>query len=438
MSSKTYRINLCIDSLAVALIVIGFVCGSHTVSHGRASPRSPELGRPNIILILADDLGYGDLGSYGQSLIKTPVLDHMAAEGVRFTECYSASAVCTPARLGLMTGLHTGHQRPGDPSAPLGADDVTVAEILKTVGYSTAVVGKWGLGGPNTEGSPNRQGFDYSFGYMTKLEAHNYFPAHLWRNGERIQIPRGTYSEDLLIEEGLNAIRRFHDRPFFLYFPVTIPHVPYDVPSDDPYHNEPWPQDVKNHAAMITRMDHDIGRILDLLKELGLDEKTVVFFSSDNGPPDSGFFNSNGPLSGEKRHLKEGGIRVPMIARWPGSIQPGQVSDQVWAFWDFLPTVAEISGATVPTQIDGISILPALTGKDQPEHPPLFWEFHDAIRNGFVFAVRIGNWKGIDLGTGKLRLYDLSVDVAEKHNRAKQHPEIVAQMKQIIREQHRD
>ena len=395
--------------------------------------------KPNIIMILADDLGYGDLGSYGQKKIKTPFLDQMAAEGLRFTDCYSGSAVCSPARCSLMTGYHMGRAyiRANFPRVPLRPEDHTVAEALKQAGYTTAVIGKWALGNADSTGSPNRQGFDYSYGFLTNQDAHDYFPAHVWRNGEKVKVPEGSYSEDLFLDEALDFINRSHDNPFFLYLPVTIPHGPYEVPSDEPYRNEPWPQEMKNRAAMITRFDSDVSRIVGLLKELVIDDRTVIFVSSDNGPATSGFFNSHGALSGAKRELYEGGLRVPMIVRWPGKIQPGQVSRQVWAFWDFLPTVAEIAGVNIADPIDGISMLPTLIGEQQREHLPLYWEFRLKNNKGFMQAVRFGDWKGVRTRPGdQFDLYDLRTDINEENNVASRFPEAANQIKTIMNKEH--
>ena len=409
---------------------------------GRARPER----KPNIIFILADDLGYGDLGCYGQQVIQTPFLDRMAKQGIRFTDCYAGSTVCAPSRCCLMTGYHTGHAYVrGNKRVPLRPEDVTVAEVLKDSGYTTGIVGKWGLGEPDTTGIPNRKGFDYWFGYLNQTNAHNYYPEFLWRNEEKASIPKGTYSHDLFTEEARDFIKRERDKPFFLYLAYTLPHADngayqageqgMPVPSAYPYTNKPWSQTARNHAAMITRMDRDIGRIMALLKDLGLDQDTIVFFSSDNGPHKEGgaspeFFDSNGPLRGIKRDIYDGGIRVPMIARWPGKIKPGRVSDQVWAFWDFLPTAAELAGAEAPAGIDGISMLPALLGRNQTDHKYLYWEFHER-RLGQ--AVRMGKWKAIrnDANT-PIELYDLETDIGEAHGLAAHHPEIVEKVAEIM------
>jgi len=401
--------------------------------------------KPNIIFILADDLGYGDVGCYGQKIIRTPYLDRMAAEGVRFTDCYAGSTVCAPSRCSLMTGCHTGHARiRGNERYPLRPEDVTVAEILKDAGYATAVIGKWGLGEPETTGIPTRQGFDYWFGYLNQTHAHDYYPDYLWRNEEKVAIPPGSYSHDLFTREALDFVRRSKDRPFFLYLAYTIPHAKsgdlvngMPVPSDYPYSGESWPQVEKNHAAMITRLDRDIGRLFGLLADLGIDRNTIVFFSSDNGPHKEGgvspeFFDSNGPLRGIKRDLYEGGIRVPMIVRWPGVIRPGRESRQVWAFWDFLPTAAELAGGKTPDKIDGVSMMPALLGRRQRNHEYLYWEFHE---NCFAQAIRMGRWKAVRNDLDKpIELYDLEADTAESRDLSAEHPALVRKMDRLMKE----
>jgi len=403
---------------------------------------------PNIIYIMADDLGQYDLGCCGGRHILTPHIDRLATEGVRFTQCYAGSTVCAPSRSVLMTGLHTGHTTVRGNSAavggpkpqgriPLNADDVTVAEVLKRAGYTTGIVGKWGLGEPDTAGIPNRQGFDFWFGYLNQRHAHDYWTDYLWRNTEKVPYPgnsdktRHSYSHDRMAEESLGFVRRAADagRPFFLYAAWTIPHGKLHPPDVEPYTDKPWSDAEKKYAAMVTRMDRDVGRLMALLNERGLDSNTIVFFCSDNGwtsaytGKDSAFA-SGGALRGAKGNLYEGGIRVPMIARWPGRIQPGATSDQVWAFWDILPTLADLAGARPPEAIDGISMLPAILGKNQEQqHEYLYWEFRTG---GFQQAVRWGNWKGIRHGTKKpLELYDLANDLAEKHNVAGEHPDVV-------------
>ncbi|HUE81280.1 MAG TPA: arylsulfatase [Pyrinomonadaceae bacterium] len=413
--------------------------------------------KPNIIFIMADDLGYGDLGSYGQKFIKTPHLDRMAREGIRFTQFYAASPVCAPSRASFMTGQHQGNAYiRGNMSlrkerVPLRPRDVTVAEVLKGAGYRTGVIGKWGLGEPNTTGIPNRKGFDYWFGYLNQAHAHNYYPDYLWRNEERITIPKGTYSHDLFTAETQEFIRRERNGPFFLYLAYTIPHANnelgretgngMEVPDDEPYSNEKWSQQQKNYAAMVTRMDADIGKILALLKDLNLDQNTLVLFSSDNGPQgvdeggyDLTLFGSNGPLRGRKRDLYEGGIRVPMIARWPVKIKAGQVSDHLWTQWDFLPTAAAIAGLKPPTGINGFAMLTALTGGKQPNHKHLYFEFHEP---SFAQAVRMGRWKAVRRGAnGPVELYDLHTDIGETRDLAGKNLKLISQMIEIMNREH--
>jgi arylsulfatase A-like enzyme len=364
-----------------------------------------------------------------------------------------------------MTGLHTGHALiRGNDRVPLRPSDVTVAELLKGAGYATGLIGKWGLGEPNTTGVPNRKGFDYFFGYLNQTHAHNYFPDYLWRNERKVQLsnevrpvnpPGGVatkrmqYSDDLFTAEALDFVSRNSRRPFFLYLAYTIPHANneskpngMEVPSHTPYVYKNWPEPQKGYAAMITRVDGDIGRLLARLKALGLDDKTLVLFSSDNGPHKEGgadpeFFDSNGPLRGIKRDLYEGGIRVPLIARWPGHIAAGTGTDYMSAFWDFLPTCCDLAGIAPPQGIDGISFLPTLLGRpdQQKRHPYLYWEFHE---QGKKQAVRMGDWKGVRLNVAKdpngpIELYNLKDDLGEERNVADQHPEIVKQIAEIMR-----
>jgi len=415
--------------------------------------------RPNIIFILADDLGYGDLGCYGQKQIQTPHLDRMAAEGMRFTDCYAGSTVCAPSRCVLMTGYHTGHALVrGNARVPLRPQDLTVAEVLKKAGYKTGIVGKWGLGEEDSTGIPNRQGFDYWFGYLNQVHAHNYYPEFLWKNTEKMKLRnqvsrrsgrtlggvatrRVDYSHDLFTAEALSFLDRNKDRSFFLYLAYTIPHANneaggkgMEVPSYEPYQDQDWPQPQKGHAAMITRMDRDLGRLFARLKELGIDERTIVFFSSDNGPHREGgatptFFHSSGPLQGFKRSLHDGGIRVPGIARWPGKIKPGSTSDLPWYFCDFLPTAAELAGAEVPQGIDGISIVPTLLGRgEQKKHQFMYWEFHEGRSS--KQAVRMGPWKAVRSSpSAPIRLYDLREDIAEQNDLAAEHPDIADYLK---------
>lgn len=422
----------------VAFFMIGFMVGF---------PLQPQhslaADRPNIIFILADDLGYGDLGCYGQKRIKTPRLDTLATQGVRFTQCYAGSTVCAPSRCVLMTGLHTGHCRVrGNALVPLLPEDVTVAEVLQQAGYYTGLIGKWGLGEPNSTGVPNKQGFDYWFGFLNQVHAHEHYPEYLWRNGVKETLPGkvGTderYATEIFTREARKFLRTNKDKPFFLYLSYTVPHANnelgrdtgdgMEIPSYSPYDDQPWPQQEKGRAAMITRLDRHVGSIMDQLRELDLEKKTIVFFTSDNGPHNEGgskaeFHKSSGPLRGIKRALYEGGIRVPMIVvgkdRFPG----GRVCDYPCGFWDILPTLAELAGGAAPKPIDGHSIVPSLRGEHQAPPAPFYWEFHEG---GFSQAVRWDNWKAVRLNTraAPIQLYDLTKDVGESANVADEHPE---------------
>ncbi|MDB6124268.1 MAG: N-acetylgalactosamine-6-sulfatase [Pedosphaera sp.] len=453
----------------MALLLLAGLLASTFMFDARAqsssSNRPPAPRRPSIIFILADDLGYGDLGCYGQTQIKTPNIDKLAEDGMRFTSCYAGSTVCAPSRGTLMTGKHTGHARiRGNSGVSLQAEDVTVAELLKSSGYRTACIGKWGLGHEGSPGLPGKKGFEEWIGYLDQVHAHDYYPTYLYRSnikGEEFKFTldeneggqKGKYSDDLFTETALNFIKinkpdQFNkQRPFFLYLTYTIPHANnelgkktgngMEVPSDAPYSGESWPQVEKNKAAMITRMDRDIGRIMDFLKKSKIDENTMVVFASDNGPHKEGgadpkFFNSAGGLRGIKRDLYEGGIRVPFIVRWPARVATGTTSDLPCAFWDFLPTATEIAGVKPPKEIDGISILPTLTGRAQTNrHEFLYWEFHE---KGFKQAVRMGDWKAVRFGVdGPIELYNLKTDVAEKKNVADKNPEVVAKIEEYLK-----
>jgi arylsulfatase A len=396
-------------------------------------------GRPNVILILADDLGYGDLGCFGQGLIRTPNIDRLAAEGVRFRQAYAGATVCAPSRCALMTGLHNGHapvrgnkevQPEGQLPMPTGT--FTVAHLMKKAGYVTGLIGKWGLGYPGSASTPSTMGFDEFFGYNCQRKAHEYYPDSLWRNDARVPLDGKTYSHDLLAREALDFVRRHRDRRFFLDLSFTIPHGKLRVPDFGPYADEPWPEDHKTLAAMITRMDGDVGRLLTLLEELGLDRDTLVIFASDNGAAwADARFRHSGPLRGRKRDLYEGGIRTPAIARWPGHTPSGAVSDQVWAFWDLLPTLAELTGQSAPWGLDGVSIVPALTGGPTFAHPPLYFEFHE---RGFNQAARIGDWKAVRAGYGSpLELYNLREDPAERNDAAATNPEVVRRFEAYLK-----
>jgi arylsulfatase A-like enzyme len=429
------------------------------LSISTAALLAPRIGaaadKPNILFILADDLGYGDLGCYGQKRVLTPNLDRLALEGVRFMQAYSGSTVCAPSRCSLMTGLHTGHttiRGNKKPEAGIRPDETTAASLLKQAGYRTAIFGKWGMGGPGTGSVPNTRGFDSFFGYLDQQHAHNYYPEHLWENQNEIFLTnnwfdqRKDYAPDLFTKRALDFIKTPSEKPFFLYLTTTIPHADnelvrvkghgMEVPGDQPYSDRDWPQPEKNFAAMITRMDADVGRILEQLKASGLDRDTLVIFTSDNGPHKEGnhdpdYFNSSGPLRGIKRDLYEGGVRVPFIVRWPGRIAAGRVSDRVIAFWDFLPAAAELAGVKAPSGLDGISFVPELTDRPQAAHEYLYWEFHE---RGFTQAIRMGDWKGVRLDAGQpIELYNLKTDLVEKENVAAKHPDVVSKIDALMK-----
>lgn len=424
-----------------------------------------DAAKPNIVLILADDLGYGDLGCYGQKRIQTQNIDRLATEGLRFTDFYAGCTVCAPSRCVLMTGYHTGHAhirgnagRERPEIQVLRPQDVTAAEVLKLqAGYATALCGKWGLGDERTVGTPNKQGFDYFFGYLNQFHAHNYYPAYLFKNedrfplqnvvpgegdfGDGVATKKVQYSPDLITAEALKWVEQHKDQQFFLYYAPTIPHANnegknagMEVPDLGQYASTDWPANQKAHAAMISRLDADVGKLMALLKKLNLDERTLVLFSSDNGPHQEGgndpqFNDSNGPLQGIKRDLTEGGIRVPFIARWPGQIAAGTTSHFVGGFQDFMPTAAELSGASgVPSDCDGLSIVPTLRGsaEKQKQHDLLFWTFYE---RGGGRAARSGDWKIVQQPLNSpVRLYNLAKDIGEAHDLAAEQPTIAADL----------
>jgi len=436
-------------------------------SLGQAAGRK----KPNVVFILADDLGYAEVGCYGQKKIRTPHIDALAVQGLRFTQAYSGNPVCAPSRCTLMTGLHTGHSQIRSNKElggtegwklgstiggqwPLEEGTFTVAKMFQQAGYTTGAFGKWGLGRVPTTGDPQKQGFDHFFGYICQRQAHTFYPNHLWKDGQIFWIEENkdgaerVYSHDLIAEEALKFIHTNKDRPFFLYVPFTIPHVALQVPEDSlaeykglwpdpPYDGKkgyiPHEHPRACYAGMVTRMDKDVGRIMATLKDLDLDNNTLVIFTSDNGPTyaggaDSTFFESAGPLRGLKGSVWEGGIRVPFIARWPGKIEPGTETDQVTAFWDFLPTCAQLLDVTAPDGLDGVSILPTLLAQSgQQQHKHLYWELRGQR------AARKGKWKAVRLKPGqKTQLFDLDADVGEQNNVAAQYPEVLAQMEEIL------
>jgi len=410
--------------------------------------------KPNILFILADDLGYGNLGCYGQRQIETPNLDRMAAEGMRFADAYAGSTVCAPSRCCLMTGYHAGHARTRGnkyPDLPLRPQDITVTELLKKAGYRTGLFGKWSLGQLGSTGYPTRKGFDEWFGFFSQTHAHNYYPEHLLEN-ETAWIARGNtgtqhkdYAHDLFTERGLGFLNRGGDQPFFLKLAYTIPHANnelgrdtgngMEVPSLEPYANKDWPTQEKAFAAMVTRMDRDIGRLMTTLQATGQDRNTLVIFTSDNGPHREGghnpdFFDDNGPLRGIKRDLYEGGIRVPFLARWPGVIAPGSMSNHPIAFWDLLPTACELAQVNAPAGIDGLSFAPILRGQSARRHDFLYWEFHE---RGFAQAIRQGDWKAVRGHPSKpTELYNLKNDLGETRNLAGEQPQLTASLEKLF------
>jgi len=426
---------------------------------------------PNIVFIMADDLGYAHLGCYGQKMIRTPNLDGLAADGMRFTDAYAGGCVCATSRSVLMTGLHGGHTavRGNSGGIPIAPEDVTVAEVLKEVGYTTGLFGKWGLGEHGTTGVPYKQGFDEFFGYLHQIHAHFYYPEYLWNRDQRYELPGNhgdggsQYTHDEIVKQALGFVRRNKEQPFFLYLPFAVPHYELLVPEaslkeyagkfpETPYtgrrKNVGYPHDYGKQAmpkaataAMITHMDRSVGKLLGLLEELGLEDDTIVFFTSDNGatpgPSDPAFFKACGPLRGTKTTLYEGGIRTPMIVRWPDRIEAGSVNHHVWYFADVLPTLAELTGAKTPKDIDGLSVVPALlgeskTGRKQAEHEYLYWE-HNGVR-----AVRHGHWKAIRSRrpNHQIALYDLGSDVGETEDVSADHPDVVARMKGYLESGH--
>jgi arylsulfatase A len=472
MSMQMSRANITFFLLGLCL----------SLQPGNSFGQQAKAAQPNIIFILADDMGYGDLGCYGQKLIQTPNLDAMAKQGLRFTQFYAGTAVCAPSRSSLLTGQHTGHtpirgNKGVEPEGqwPIPDSAVTIAEVLKKGGYVTGDFGKWGLGPVASTGDPIKQGFDAFYGYNCQSLAHNYYPDHLWQNDTRVDFAGNKppyysdYSADLIQQKALTFIKDQKDKPFFLYLSYTLPHAALQVPQGDslfakyrklfnekerPVPDEMWngkgykPQSFPRaaYAAMVSRLDVYVGQVLQKLREYGIDKNTLVIFSSDNGPHKEGgndpdYFKSSGPFRGIKRDLYEGGIREPFIAWWPGKIKAGATSDYAGAFWDLLPTFAELAKQPQPKGIDGISIVPALLGqKNAPAHPWLYWEFHE---QGGKQAVRMGKWKGIKLNAaanpnGPIELYDLQTDISEKNNIADKHPDVVAEIKKIMQQQHRE
>jgi len=452
-------------SSILLLITVTYV----TVGFKKAALSASQPPKPNIIYIMADDLGYGEVGFMGQKLIKTPNIDRLAHEGIIFTNHYAGTSVCGPSRAALMTGINTAHAHVRELSAwtasgkaiDLGADEITVASELKRAGYATAIIGKWGLDETNTTGNTLDHGFDYFYGYKTHTEAHHYYPEYIWINREKFMLKdnvpaehKGTYSNDAFTDQALKFIRSNKNKPFFLYLPYTIPHNEITVPEDSKkqYENLGWPKkpmkpghyyhDPEGNttfAGMISRLDSYVGRIMAELKAQGIDNNTMVVFTSDNGPGfNTEFFNGSGPLRGGKLTMYEGGLRIPFAARWPAKIKAGSVTDQPSAFWDFLPTVCNIAGIKPTKKVDGISYLSTLLGKpaQQKQHDFFYWEVNES--RGPLQAIRWGNWKGIAQYQKPFELYDLSKDISESTNLASKYPGIVAKIKMMMVETRTD
>ena len=433
-----------------------------------AIPSDADQNRPNIVYMMADELGYYELSHMGNKYIKTPRIDQMAKEGIRFTDGLAAAPVCAPLRACLMTGQHMGHvsMRTNGGGTPIRADEVTIGAMLKKRGYATGGYGKWGAGGRGSTGVPEKHGFDEFVGYYDQVHAHSFYPAHIVRNSEDLPLEGNaggrsgkTWSHAVIMEHGLKFIRENKDQPFFCYLPVTPPHGMFDIPEDDPawrhYKNADWikdpdiHQDIKNYAAMVSRLDDDLGRVQDLLKELGLENNTIIFFTGDNGGYDyfkseerpRGFFGPNvNPKTGvefrgHKRLLYEGGLRIPFIVKWPGKIKAGRVSDHTLCQYDVMQTLADLTGARAPDN-DGLSFLPELLGKEQKHHDWLYWEYGDYKFKGQV-AVRMGHMKAIRPGGDKpWELYDLSQDISEKNNLAGTMPEKLKTLMMIAKAAH--
>lgn len=443
-------------------------------------PALNQVNKPNIIYILADDLGYGDLSAYGQQKFGTPHIDKLAREGMLFTQHYSGSTVCAPSRSALLTGMHTGHtfvrgnkEIQPEGQYPIPDNTFTMAEAMKKAGYVTGAFGKWGLGYPGSEGDPINQGFDTFFGYNCQRLGHNYYPRHLWANKDSLVLEensgkkKGVYAPQLIHKKTLDFIEFNKDNPFFLYVASIIPHAELAAPEEilkkyrgkfppekaykgvdggPDYRKGPYESQKETHAAfvsMIHILDNQVGEIMAKLEKLGIADNTIVMFTSDNGPhmeggADPEYFNSNGPFKGTKRDLYEGGIRVPLIVKWPGQVKPNTRTDHVSAFWDVFPTISNIANLEVPRSLDGVSFLPTLLGqeKDQEEHEYLYWEFHE---KGGRQAIRKGNWKAVKYNVfgssdSPIELYDLDTDLGEENDLAKDYPKVVEEMKNILEE----
>lgn len=464
-------------NLRYLIVSIFIVCSCTAKDKSKETSSEIPAEKPNIIYIIADDLGYNDLSCYGQKNFSTPNIDKLAAEGMLFTQHYSGSTVCAPSRSVLMTGLHTGHTfirgnkevRP-EGQHPLPSSVHTMAESLQEEGYTTGAFGKWGLGFPGSEGDPLKQGFDRFYGFNCQRYGHHYYPHHLWDDDQKTMLEKnkgkkkGSYAPTLIQAEVIKFLEANKDKPFFLFKPTIIPHAELAAPESymesnrgkflpeksykgydegEDYRNGPYESQEETHAAfvsMIQVLDDHVGEIMRKVEDLGIADKTIIIFTSDNGPhleggADPEYFDSNGPLKGFKRDLYEGGIRVPMIAKWSGKIKAGTKSDHISAFWDIYPTFSEIAGLEAPKDVDGISFRSTLMNKGKQElHDYLYWEFHE---KGGRQAVRKGNWKGVKYNVlkdleQKIELYNLSKDIGEENDIAADHPEVIKEIKEIF------
>ena len=448
--------------------------------------------RPNVIVLMVDDIGQHDLGCCGGDVIPTPNLDRMAGEGTRFTDTYTGSPVCAPSRSVLMTGQHAGHTRTrnnhatvggawvedehwpaaGRRTVPLQATDTTVADVMSAAGYATGCIGKWGLGDLSTSGRPTNQGFDTFYGYLDQAHAHDYFHEFLIRdealeyipaNQDGVGVPHsrdarpvgefdqdGAYTHELIVDESLQFIRNHGDEDFFLYLPWTLPHAPYAVPELADFVDEDWAMDVQGYASMVHRLDQDVGRLLACLADVGIDEDTILFFCSDHGPNepflDAPLFSA-GPLRGYKRQLYEGGIRTPMLVRWPGTVPAGRVDDTPWYYPDVLPTLAELAGLSFPlgdldVEPDGHSVVRTLLGDEQPlAERYLYWEFPTQGETGMDLAqaARFRDWKAHRAGRAEpMELYDLSEDIGEEDDIATEYPAVVERFERFFTDAHEE
>jgi arylsulfatase A-like enzyme len=412
-----------------------------------------EAGKPNLIFILSDDVSMGDLGAYGQKIIQTPNLDQLCKEGTRYTSAYTGTSVCAPARSSFFTGLHMGHcptraNREINPEGqlPIPENTVTVGSVLKSAGYQTATMGKWGMGMFETSGSPLKNGIDHFFGYNCQRHAHSYFPTYLYNDDKRIEIPENAngqkkvYAQNLIQEDVLKWVNQQGDKPFFLFYAMTLPHGKFEIDSQGIYADKPWSETEKNYAAMVTRLDSDIGALVQLLRDKGIAENTLIVFSGDNGSsfsPSSEIekrFNQSmdGKFRGFKRGMYEGALRQAAFAWWPGTVAAGRVTDEPWAFWDLLPTFAELGGAKLPNgyQMDGKSLVEFFKGGPVPKRESFYWELHEG---GAIQAIRWETWKAVRPGPGKpVELYDLSKDLGERTDLASKHPDLVKKAEEMM------